>query len=177
MNRDEFWNLIALHGVGKDPSGAFVRALEGLDGFELSSFQRHVEETDSDLHVEPVAMLCSLLNNGYFTDDGFAACRAWVIAHGRKAYHDALAEPDELLRFQDELKGFAPAQNEALFNLAYEVYKKKFGNEMVVPRTGMPAFDVGVQIDPLSVEFADDARRRMPGLWSFYEGRTKISDL
>lgn len=176
MDENDFWTLMEVNSSSGRDSDELARALLPLSSAELHDFQMHVEAASNRMTSRSVALACALLNNGYFTDDGYAACRAWIISRGRKACEHALAAPDKLLQFRGQLDGFARAQNEVLMYLAHQVHEDKFGRQLQVERIRGTATAADLQVDVESPDFERESNQSMPLLWEFYQSRKKLSD-
>jgi hypothetical protein len=97
------------------------------------------------------------------SDDGFMDFRAWLIAKGKKAYENALRDPETLLRVINAADG--NGQFEGFQYVAMEVWERKTGKS----RDHFPTHEqhVDVKGEPWQEE-GDDLQQRFPKLWKKY---------
>lgn len=64
------------------------------------------------------------LINGGCSDDGFEYFRCWVIAKGKKAYEDALKNPENLAKYIN-YENIGECEAEVMLNAVFSAYEKK----------------------------------------------------
>lgn len=99
MDEKSFWEIIA--ASCSDPrsvdnwNDALFRALIRLTPEEILQFDRIFDELACVAYTVDLWGAAYLINGGA-SDDGFYYFRCWLIGMGKKAYENALADPDTL---------------------------------------------------------------------------------
>jgi len=101
MTHDDFWRHIeglihaGAHANKPEPYRKRLAALlDGFDAHQVAWFLHHVNYRLSRLRTRGHWLAATLAHAGACDDEDFAAFRAWVIAHGRDAFDQVLANPD-----------------------------------------------------------------------------------
>lgn len=134
MSEDEFWSIIDAvrkeTGSSAEDQDAFVEALrerlERLSAESVVGFEITMSQLEDRAYLNSLWAAGYLINGGC-SDDGFVYFRRWVMAQGRKAWEQALANPDSLVKHAPEGD---EAEFEGLAYVAREVYAAKTGRDL-----------------------------------------------
>ena len=99
MNKERFWNMIGFANErSSNRDEMFIRLHSLLCSLEPKEIVHWYRIYDEYLGLADKGKIVSaaVYINGGISDDSFIDFRAWLIAQGKKAYHNALADPDSL---------------------------------------------------------------------------------
>jgi hypothetical protein len=99
MTQDQFWQII--ENACSDPRSAeewderLTEALTHLSAEEIVEWNHLFDRLAQQAYRTDLWAAAYLINGGA-SDDGFYYFRCWLIGMGRRAYEDAIANPDSL---------------------------------------------------------------------------------
>ena len=147
LDKEQFWQII---DAARESAGGWtemyeplVESLSRLEEPDIIRFKQIYNGYQDLAYKEGLWAAAAVMHNGC-SDDGFIDFRAWLIAQGKAAYMDALADPDSLAgmkivqSFGNEVRGsdLTPidgyrwsASFEALTYAAGDAYKRKLGDD------------------------------------------------
>ncbi|QDU36620.1 hypothetical protein Mal4_09070 [Maioricimonas rarisocia] len=162
MDRDVFWKLIeqgreASAGDCEDQAAWLQRELEKLPPEEILDFQRHFRDMEVESYGWNLWGAAYLINGGC-SDDGFDYFRGWLIAQGRGAFEQALADPDSLV---DLPQLEEDVECEDILYVGYTAYRQVTGDDPPPVERELP--DLG---DDWDFDDDDEMRTRYPKLFA-----------
>ena len=169
MTRDEFWQLIddayrESGGSLRRRKEAVARRLAALPPDEIVSYANHFYAVRGAAYRWDLWAAAFIMGGGC-SDDGFLDFRSWLISRGRRAYEDALRDPETLV---EAAEGEEYWFFEEMTGLAWRAYDAKTGQDLppAVGRGSQPADPIGEPFD----EDEDALERKFPKLFArFWE--------
>jgi len=137
VDRDEFWLTIEesrrLAPTADRVARRVVRRLARRPLEEIVSFGRHYDHVAAE-SFRPLLWAAAYLINGGCSDDGFEYFRGWLVTRGRRAWVNAVADPDSLVevlatnRVARLKRATWPLECEEMLGAAASAYQRATGD-------------------------------------------------
>lgn len=146
MDETTFWDLVEVSktGGGGDctlQAEILEERLTRLSNQEIIDCDRVVDRLMTESYRANLWDAAYLINGGC-SNDGFDYFRGWLMAQGRKAFYDALQDPESLLHIAEP-----EVECEAMLYVASAAYEAKTGSPMPTNRTPSPDITVRERTD------------------------------
>jgi hypothetical protein len=157
MNKLRFWNLIET--AAKEAEGDIAEQarllserLATMSAEEIVQFQRLLDEQMALAYRWDLRGAAHLIHSG-ISDKAFESFRAWLIAHGKGIYEEAVDDPDSIVAIVEEETNGQP-----LLKAAAQAYKTKTGKPLPPSEP--------IDTEPAGEEWTEEELPEMfPGLW------------
>jgi len=127
MNIDEFWKIIDKGKNSDKPEDVIYGELKKLSPGEITSYQEHFDTLHEKAYQWPLWGAAYVIEGGC-SNDGFMDFRYGLISKGKRAYENALNNPDSLA----DLGAPVEIRNELFGYVAQEAYEEITDNQ--IPR-------------------------------------------
>lgn len=131
LDEDLFWEIIdksLKNTSGQDAQEQFlIQEIKQLSPTQIVGFRLRTDKLLYDTYNSEIWCAGHLMNGGC-SDDGFEYFRNWVISRGKKAYYQAIKNPDNLITEVD--KDIEIYEFENFWYVALEAFSQKTGRNL-----------------------------------------------